>query len=97
MEQDLKEAKTPAVLDQETQVRQETHQLKRKDFGQVERGVRALIGVPVALSSIYARHSSLTASLSLGAVGLYLVGTTVFRYCPIRHLIYWARWKQSSF
>jgi hypothetical protein len=59
MELDLPETKPSALQDPETQVKRETQQLTQKDFGQIERWVRTLIGAPVALSSIYARHFSL--------------------------------------
>jgi hypothetical protein len=94
MEQDTKAVLTPPVKDQETQVRKDTQELHQADFGRLERGVRAMIGVPLAISFIYIRHEYFLASIFLLLIGLYLVGTAVFHYCPVRHLIFWDRWKR---
>ena len=96
MEQDTKEVQTPPVKDQETQVKKETQELHHDDFGRVERGVRALIGVPLVISFTYIRHFYLKESVILLIVGLYLTGTSVYHYCPVRHLIYWKRGKRPS-
>ena len=95
MEQDLKEVQNPPVKDQVTQVIQETRNLHQKDFGDVERGVRALIGVPLVFSFMYVRHFSLTEAVLLLLGGLYLTFTAAFHYCAVRHLVYWLRWKQG--
>ncbi len=96
MEQNTKEVQVPPVKDQETQVKKETQALHHDDFGRVERGVRALIGVPLVISFTYVRHFYLWESIVFLIVGLYLTGTSVFQYCAIRHLIYWIRWKRPS-
>jgi hypothetical protein len=94
--QDTKDVQAPPVKDPETQVRKETRELHRDDFGRLERGVRALIGVTLAISFLKVRHEYFPVSIFSLFIGLYLVGTAVFHYCPIRHLIYWYRWKRPS-
>jgi hypothetical protein len=94
--QDITSVQAAPVNDPETQVRMDTRELHRDDFGWVERGVRAMIGVPFAISFMKVRHVYFPESIFLLVIGLYLTGTAVFHYCPVRHWVYWARWKRPS-
>ncbi len=74
---------------------QETRLLHQEDFGHTERLVRAILGLPIAVSFIYVRHFSVTKASLLLVSGLYLLFTAVFHYCAFRHLIYWLRFKHT--
>jgi len=58
----------------------------KANVGWVERSVRLLIGLPMAVSYVYVRHFSMSWSYGLLVVGLMLIATAFWGWCPIHQL-----------
>jgi hypothetical protein len=57
-----------------------------KNVGWVERTVRFLLGLPTAIAYMYVRHFSTPWADILLVIGLALLATAGWSWCPVHHL-----------
>ncbi len=65
------------------------------NVGWVERTVRILVGLPMAVSYLYVRHFSMVWSYSLLVLGVALVLSSAAGWCPLHHVLGTSTSKQS--
>lgn len=53
------------------------------NIGWIDRTVRFLLGAPTAVSYLYVRHFNLFWARTLFILGVSLIATAIFRWCPL--------------
>lgn len=66
------------------------------NVGWIDRVVRLLVGLPIAVSYLYIRHFSVGWARAALVLGVWLLITAAFRWCPLSALFGFSTLRQDN-